>query len=87
MIGVSSFEPLELCVGAGDAAGPNRVEFNSPDEVQTGWVELDGARKPHVVRGALAGALDGITQLTCTAEADLSAGGRESMALVRISRL
>lgn len=66
-----SVEPLDVNVVAWELDGPNRVEFNTPDDAQTGWVEIDSARKPTVVRTALAGALEGFTQAKCEAEMDL----------------
>lgn len=52
---------------------PGRIGSSSTARTtcRRGGSNSTGARKPHVVRGALAGELDGITQLTCTAEADL----------------
>ncbi|NEA24599.1 hypothetical protein [Actinomadura bangladeshensis] len=66
-----SAEPLDVTVVAWELDGPNRVEFSSPDDAQTGWVEIDSARKPTVARAALAGALEGFTQASCEAEMDL----------------
>jgi hypothetical protein len=66
-----SVEPLDVNVVAWELDGPNRVEFNTPDDAQTGWVEIDSARKPTVVRAALAGAIEGFTQARCEAEMNL----------------
>ncbi|URM98174.1 hypothetical protein LUW76_29525 [Actinomadura madurae] len=64
-------EPLDVDVVAWDRAGANRIEFSTPGDVQTGWVEIDSARKPTVVRAALAGEVEGFTQAECEGELDL----------------
>lgn len=64
-------EPLEATVLTWGSPGPTRIEFSSPENVQSGWVELDSVRKPRSVRAALDGEFNGIPQLTCTADLDL----------------
>ncbi|WP_146877534.1 hypothetical protein [Actinomadura madurae] len=64
-------EPLNVDVVAWDRAGSNRIEFSTPGDVQTGWVEIDSARKPTVVRAALAGEVEGFPQAECEGELDL----------------
>ncbi|MEO3829786.1 hypothetical protein [Actinomadura sp. B10D3] len=64
-------EPVDVAVTAWDRDGTSRIEFSSPDEVKAGWVEIDSARKPTVVRAALAGEFEGFTQVECDGELDL----------------
>ncbi|MFB4306806.1 hypothetical protein [Actinomadura sp. GTD37] len=63
-------EPLDVNVAAWDFGGPNRIEVSSPDDVQTGWAEIDSAREPRVVRAGFAGLFEDMP-VTATAEADL----------------
>ncbi|TDC43772.1 hypothetical protein E1281_34780 [Actinomadura sp. KC345] len=69
--GVDKDESLNVKVVAWDSAGPSRVEFSSPDEAQTGWAEIDSARKPAVIRAALSGEIEDLTQLSLAGEANL----------------
>ncbi|WP_396449299.1 hypothetical protein [Actinomadura sp.] len=77
-------EPLDLHVAAWDFDGRNRIEFSTPDDVQTGWVEIDSARKVGAVRAGFAGEFEGLPAVTAEAEADL---GRwwSTGALLRVS--
>ncbi|NVI89002.1 hypothetical protein [Actinomadura sp. BRA 177] len=61
-------EPLYVHVVAWEFDGPSRIEFDSPDDVQTGWVEIDSAR---IIRAGLAGEFKGYTSVKAAAEADL----------------
>ncbi len=47
--------------------GPSRIEFDSPDDVQTGWVEIDSARIIRRPRREF----KGYTSVKAAAEADL----------------
>ncbi|NKZ02842.1 hypothetical protein [Actinomadura latina] len=64
-------EPVDVHVAAWEFDGPNRIEVSSPDDVQTGWIEIDSARKVGTVRAGFAGEFEGFTSVTAAAEADL----------------
>lgn len=56
---------------AWDAAGPNRIEFSSPDGAQSGWAELDSAQKPTLFRAAFTSRAEDDSELKLSAEVDL----------------
>jgi hypothetical protein len=58
-------------VAAWEFDGPNRIEFAGPGDAQAGWVEIDSARRPTVVRAKFTGTVKGEMPLTAAAEADL----------------
>ncbi|MFE9105176.1 hypothetical protein [Actinomadura geliboluensis] len=64
-------EPLDVHVAAWKLDGPNRIEFNSPDDAQAGWVEIDSARRPTAVRAGFTGTFEGYSHVTASAEADV----------------
>ncbi|QKW38269.1 hypothetical protein HUT06_33230 [Actinomadura sp. NAK00032] len=64
-------EPLDVHVAAWRLDGPDRIEFNSSDDGQTGYFEIDSARRPTAVRAGFTGAFEGYSQAEASAEADL----------------
>lgn len=63
--------PFDVKVAAWEFDGPNRIEFAGPNGAQAGWVEIDSARRPTVVRAGFTGTVTGDMPLTAAAEADL----------------
>jgi hypothetical protein len=63
--------PFDVKVSAWEFDGPNRIEFAGPDGAQAGWVEIDSARRPTVVRAGFTGTVTGDMPLTAAAEVDL----------------
>ncbi|MEU6744767.1 hypothetical protein ABZ914_00915 [Spirillospora sp. NPDC046719] len=64
-------ESFKVDVAAWEFDGPNRIEFAGPEDARTGWVEIDNARRPTVVRAGFTGAVAGGMPVTAAAEADL----------------
>ncbi|MBO2466155.1 hypothetical protein [Actinomadura violacea] len=64
-------KPLDLHVTAWELDGPNRIEFARPDDAQAGWVEIDSARRPTLVRAGFTDTSTSGIPVMAAAEADL----------------
>ncbi|QKG23448.1 hypothetical protein ACTIVE_5091 [Actinomadura verrucosospora] len=64
-------KPLDVHVAAWELDGPNRIEFAREDEAQAGWVEIDSARRPTLVRAGFTDTSTSGIPVTAAAEADL----------------